>query len=125
MDVVTPSCRVFVVLDDSEFRRSLIKALDQHNFSVTFSDDGTAAVQALEESGEFRVVIVGVDVEKKVGVSALDFLQKHREKSKCGIIIIGEPNPAVRTFAPWVDETLLKPVDPQYVATRARAYCDC
>jgi len=46
------------------------------------------------------------------------------EKIRCGIII-GEPSPEIRTFAPWVDETLLRPVDPEYVARRASAYCNC
>jgi hypothetical protein len=44
---------------------------------------------------------------------------------RCGVIVIGEPDPALRTFAPWVDETLMKPVDPDYVARRAQTYCKC
>lgn len=114
-----------MVFDDGEFRRDLIRTLDKRHFSVTFAADGEAAVEALKNHDQFRVVIVGVDLETKKGLGALDFLRAHREKSRCGIIIVGEPNPAVRTFAPWVDETLLKPVDAEYIATRARGYCDC
>jgi hypothetical protein len=40
------------------------------------------------------------------------------------VIILGESNPQLRDYARIADETLLKPVDPNYVADRARTYCD-
>ena len=124
--MVQPSCPALLILDDDAFRRSLIKTLDQKHFAVTFSSDGDAAVSMLEsERRAFHVAVIGLDVEKSIGIKALDYLKTHREKIRCGIIIISEPSPQVRTFAPWVDETLLRPVDPDYVATRARTYCNC
>ena len=124
--MVEPSCPALVILDDDAFRRSLIKTLDEKHFTVTFSEDGDGVIEMLEkERRAFHVVMLGLDVEKKRGMIALEYLRQHREKIRCGIIVIGEPNPAIRTHAPWVDETLLKPVDPDYVATRARTYCNC
>ena len=121
--MVEPSCPILVVLDDGDFRKSLIKALDERNFTVTFTPDGETAVGVLRERQDFRVAIVGLDLQKKVGLESLEFLRQHHQAMNCRVLIIGEPNPALRTFAPWAEETLRKPVDPQYVATRARAYC--
>ena len=122
--MVRPSCPVLLVHDDDAFRKKLIATLDQHNFPVTFSTDGAEAVDHLK-ARTFSVVILGVNLGNRRGATALDFLRDHREAVKCGVILLGDPDPNIRTFAPWADETLLKPVDAAYVATRARAYCDC
>lgn len=121
---VTPSCPVLVIHDDDAFRKSLIAALDEKHFTVTFAPDGEEAVGLLQER-IYNVIVVGLDLTSRRGAKALEFLASHRQQSKCGVMILGEPNPALRTFAPWVDETLMKPVDPGYVADRARAYCHC
>jgi ActR/RegA family two-component response regulator len=124
--MVEPSCPAFVILDDDPFRRSLIKTLDERHFTVTFSVDGEDAVDVLRKSHQnFKVVLLGLDLRTNKGVTALDYLRDHREHVHCGVIIIGEPNPQIRTYAPWADETLLKPVDPDYVVTRAKTYCNC
>ncbi len=124
--MVEPSCPALVILDDDSFRRSLIRTLDEKHFSVTFSTDGDDAVKMLENNHRgFKVVLLGLDLKSGTGMKALAYLRDHRELVKCGIIIIGEPNPEIRTYAPWADETLLKPVDPDYVARRARTYCSC
>ncbi len=120
---VTPSCPILVVHDDDAFRRALIATLDQKHFTVTFSADGDDALKLLE-GRSFRVVLVGVNLTEEKGLTALAFLRDHRQRIKCGVIILGEPNPDLRTYAPWADETLLKPVDPAYVADRARTYCN-
>lgn len=122
--MVQPSCPALIIHDDDAFRRNLIATLDQHNFTVTFATDGDGAIRILEDR-TFRVVIIGVELKSKKGVATLDFLRDHRERVRCGVMILGEPDPNIRTYAPWADETLLKPVDPKYVATRARAYCAC
>ena len=124
--MVEPSCQALVILDDDEFRRTLIRTLDQQQFSVTFSADGDEALTLLEKNHQsFKVVIVGLDLSSRRGTKALAYLREHRERIRCGLIIVGEPNPQIRTFAPWADETLLKPVDADYVAKRARTYCNC
>ena len=121
---VTPSCPACVIHEDDAFRRALIATLDERHFTVTFSIDGDDAVKLLEDRS-FSVILVGVNLAQKKGLQALAFLRDHRDRAKCGVIILGEPNPDLRTCAPWVDETLLKPVDPGYVADRARTYCNC
>ena len=121
---VSPSCNALLVHDDDEFRKRLITTLDQKHFSVTFSADGDRALKLLGER-VYEVILVGVDLKKHKGLKLLDYLRDHRENMKCGVIIIGEPDPALRTFAPWVDETLMKPVDAEYVVKRARTYCGC
>ncbi|HKO56531.1 MAG TPA: response regulator [Thermoanaerobaculia bacterium] len=120
---VTPSCPAFVVHDDDAFRKSLIATLDQKHFTVTFAPDGEEAVKLLGERS-FRVVLVSLDLSSRKGMKVLEYLQKHRA-AQCGVIILGEPHPDVRSYAQWADETLLKPVDADYVADRARTYCDC
>ena len=123
--MVQPSCPVLVSLDDDPFRKSLIRALDLKHFSVTFAADGDEAVEVLRSRAEsFKVILLGIDLEKQKGMRTVHFLREHRNGT-CGVIIIGEPTPELRTFAPWADETLMKPVDPDYVATRARTYCNC
>ena len=122
--MVRPSCPALLIHDDDDFRKKLIATLDQQNFSVTFAADGAQAIGYLRER-RFQVVLLGVNLATRRGVEALDFLREERQAVKCGLILLGDPDPEIRRFAPWADETLLKPVDPHYVATRARAYCDC
>jgi DNA-binding response OmpR family regulator len=122
--MVQPSCPALIIHEDDAFRRSLIATLDQHNFTVTFETDGRAAIDILKDRA-FRVVIIGVDLKASKGVASLEYLRDHREQVRCGVMILGEPDPRIRTYAPWANETLLKPVDAAYVATRARAYCSC
>lgn len=122
--MVTPSCPAFVIHDDDAFRKALIATLDQKHFTVTFATDGDGAVDVLRQRG-FSVILLGLNLKNRRGMTTLEFLRQHREKYRCGIIVLGDPDPALRTFAPWVDETLLKPVDADYVATRARTYCNC
>jgi DNA-binding response OmpR family regulator len=113
-----------VIHDDDAFRKALIATLDQHNFTVTFSADGDGAVDLLRNR-KFNVILLGVNLATRNGIRALDYLREAKADIGCGVLILGDPDPQIRTYAPWADETLLKPVDPQYVATRARTYCDC
>ena len=122
--MVRPSCPALVVHDDDAFRKSLIATLDQHNFTVTFAIDGEGAVDLLRKR-KFNVILLGVNLATRNGLRALDYLRDAKESIGCGVLILGDPDPQIRTYAPWADETLLKPVDPAYVATRARTYCDC
>lgn len=122
--MVRPSCPALVIHDDDAFRKALIATLDQHNFTVTFDVDGDAAVDLLRKR-KFSVVLLGLNLAKERGMRALDYLRQAKKSIGCGVLILGDPDPKLRTWAPWADETLLKPVDPAYVATRARTYCDC
>ena len=122
--MIEPSCPAFVIHDDDAFRRKLIATLDARHFSVTYAPDGDEAITLLQ-TRRFRVVMLSLDLSSGRGIRALDYIRDHREGSLCGVLILGEPDPRIRTFAPWADETLMKPVDPAYVAQRARAYCNC
>jgi DNA-binding response OmpR family regulator len=121
--MIQPSCPALLVLDDDAFRKSLIATMDQQHFMVTSVDENQFAAEL--ERRKYRVIVVGLDLSDNKGASALEFLKEHREISRCGVIIVGESDPRIRSYAPWADETLMKPVDPQYLATRARAYCGC
>lgn len=122
--MIQPSCPAFVIHDDDAFRRELIKTLDTNHFAVTFAPDGDGAIDILRER-KFSVIVVGVNLTTGAGVKSVDYLRDHRESIGCGVIILGDPDPRIRTCAPWADETLLKPADPAHVATRARTYCGC
>ena len=113
-----------IVHDDDEFRKKLIATLDQEHFAVTYAADGAAALEIMKKR-RFTVIMLGLNIAAKKGTTTLDYLREHRESVGCGVLILGDSDPALRTFAPWADETLVKPVDPSYVATRARAYCRC
>jgi DNA-binding response OmpR family regulator len=121
--MVRPSCPALVVHEDDAFRKSLIAMLDQHHFTVTFTTDGDGAVELLGER-KFRVVIVELNLETKNGTRTLDRLRAPKNARDYAVIVIGDPDPRLRQYAPWADETLLKPVDPRYVATRALSYCE-
>jgi len=112
-----------VVHDDDAFRKALIKSLDRKHFTVTFSADGDDAVRLLRER-RFLVVVVGVDVAAKKGLVALDYVRSNRAALDASVIILGKPNPELRNHARDADETLLEPVDPDYVAERAWTYCN-
>jgi CheY-like chemotaxis protein len=123
---VQPSCPALVIHDDDAFRKALIAKLDENNFTVTFSADGEDVVNVLETRAEqFRVILVGIDMRRNARGRSLEFLRDNRKRVRCGIILLGEPDPALRTFAPWADETLMKPVDPEYIVKRALVYCNC
>jgi len=121
--MVRPSCPALVIHDDDAFRKALIATLDQHNFTVTFSTDGDGAVDLLRNR-KFSVILLGVNLATQNGLRALEYLREAKKSIGCGVLILGDPDPHIRTYAPWADETLLKPVDPAYVATRAHTYCD-
>jgi DNA-binding response OmpR family regulator len=122
--MVRPSCPALVIHDDDAFRKKLIATLDQHNFTVTFSADGDDAVDLLANR-TFSVVILGVNLVNGAGLRVLEQLRSLKQNIRCGVIILGDPDPRIRDYAPWADETLLKPVDAQYVVARAQSYCDC
>jgi DNA-binding response OmpR family regulator len=122
--MVRPSCPALVIHDDDAFRKTLIATLDQHHFTVTISADGDGALDLLRKR-RFSVILLGLNLATRNGMSALDYLRESKESLGCGVLILGDPHPQLRTFTPWADETLLKPVDAAYVATRARTYCDC
>ena len=120
--MVRPSCPALVVHEDDAFRKSLIATLDQQNFTVTFASDAEAV--DILKTRKFTVVLVGVNLARNTGLQSLDFLRSSKEKLGCGVLILGDPDPRIRAYAPWADETLLKPVDAAYVVSRARVYCE-
>ncbi|HEX7153471.1 MAG TPA: response regulator [Thermoanaerobaculia bacterium] len=113
-----------MIHEDDAFRRTLITALDRHGFTVTYAAPDEA-MSLLTTARKFRVIILGLDLKSERGVNMLEQLRTHRDVASCGVMILGDPDPAVRTIAPWADETLMKPVDVDYLAKRARSYCSC
>ena len=120
--MVSPSCPALVIHDDDAFRKSLIATLDEKHFTVTVRDHGAGALEALK-AREFRVILLSLDLNRKKGLEALDYIGANREAVRGHLIIIGEPNPQLRAHAKAADETLIKPVDAKYVVERARTYC--
>jgi len=118
--MISPSCPALVIHDDDAFRKSLIAALDERHFTVTFSDDRDA-VRLLGER-RYRIVLLGVNLKARKGLDVLEHLSS-RDRKATSLIILGEPDPELRTYGKSADETLLKPVDAVYVAERARVYC--
>lgn len=119
---VAPSCPALVVHDDDTFRRSLIASLDQRHFTVTYTPDGDDAIKVLRER-PFEIILLGIDLTRQRGTQTLEYLRANRAEVAARVIFVGEPDPALRDYARLADETLLKPVDPNYVAERARVYC--
>jgi DNA-binding response OmpR family regulator len=120
--LIAPSCPVLVVHDDGAFRRALIAALDRNHFTVTVHGDGAEAIRTLQER-PYRMVVLGLDVRSGRGRIVLDFLRENRQRLGCGLLLVADPDPALRESAGLADETLMKPVDAEYVARRARIYC--
>ena len=119
-----PSCPILVIHEDDAWRKSLIAALDERHFTVTYMSDGDAAIAVLKEHRRFRVMVIGVDLHSGVGTKSLDWLRANAtEINGAAVIVVGDPNPELRTAARSADETLLRPVDPAWVAERARTYC--
>jgi DNA-binding response OmpR family regulator len=121
--MVRPSCPALVIHDDDAFRKALIATLDQQHFTVTVATDGDRAVDLLR-TRKFRVILLGLNLSTNNGMQSLDSLRAVRDGGDCRVIVIGDPDPELRTRVPWADETLLKPVDPAYVAQRANTYCN-
>ena len=109
-------------MDDDEFRRRLIVALDQRHFSVSFFADGESAFKVFQEK-RFQVVILALDIASGKGVDTLKRFGEPCKQSRAALVVLGEPHPDLRMHAHCAKETLLRPVDAVYVAERARAYC--
>ena len=122
--MIQPSCPVLVVHTDDGFRKALIVALDQEHFAVTVASDSDQALELLA-TRTFNVVIIGLNLTTGLGTRSLAYLETKRDPAKCGVLVLGDSDPEIKKYAPWVDETLLKPVDAAYVAKRARTYCNC
>ena len=122
--MVRPSCPALVIHDDDPFRKALIAALDQQHFTVTVETDGDGALDVLRNR-KFNVVLLGVNLAGQRGMRSVEFLRGAGKSIGCGVLVLGDPDPNLRTLVPWANETFLKPVDATYVATRARTYCDC
>jgi len=120
---VSPSCPILVIHDDDAFRKALIKSLDRSHFAVTYTADGDAIRHLEKPERPFQVIILSVDVTSGRGMQALRFLTEHRNGTNAKLIVLGEAGPELRKHAAIAEETLLKPVDPDYVAGRARVYC--
>jgi len=121
---VSPSCPLLLIHDDDAFRKALIASLDRKHFAVTFTSDNDALRHLEHPERAFVVIVLAVDVASGRGMKALEFLRDdHPHLNGAHLIVLGDPNPDLRTHAAIADETLLKPVDPEYVADRARAYC--
>jgi CheY-like chemotaxis protein len=111
-DMLQPSCPVLVVLKDDSFRKALIASLDLKHFAVTVAVDGDETVELLRnKQSTFKLILLGIDLQNRKGMHSVQYLREHRDGT-CGVILIGDPTPELRTFAPWADETLMKPVDP-------------
>jgi DNA-binding NtrC family response regulator len=120
--MVSPSCPALVIHEDDAFRKSLIATLDQKHFTVTVRDHGDGALEALK-SRAFQVVLLSLDLNSRKGLDVLDYIAANRDSITARLIIIGEPNAALRTHSKGADETLIRPVSADYVAQRARTYC--
>jgi DNA-binding response OmpR family regulator len=94
--MIAPSCPALVIHDDDAFRKSLIAALDQRHFTVTFSIDGDNALELLR-ARNFRIVLLGIDLKSKKGLSALEMLRS-RDRKATSVIIVGDPDPELRTY---------------------------
>lgn len=119
---VTPSCPILIIHPDNAFRRKLIAELDQRHFTVTYTANGDEALEVLR-SKPFRVIVLWIDLGNGGRESVVDYVRDHRRELGATVIVLGEPNPDLRAVARFADETLLKPVDPVYVAERAKVYC--
>lgn len=120
---IAPSCPALLIHDDDPYRQSLIARLDQKHFTVTFVANSADAIEAIEQRA-YKVILISVDLKRKRGLDVLHYLRQRRAAlNGTAIIILGDPDPELRTYASVADETLLKPVDPTYVVTRAQAYC--
>ncbi|MEO6260090.1 MAG: response regulator [Thermoanaerobaculia bacterium] len=119
----SPSCHILVVHDDDAFRKQLVRTLDQHHFSVTFTADGIEALAYLEER-VFSVVVVYVDVRGPQNLNVLEALRERRSGTGGeAVIVLAPPSEEVRELARFADETMMIPVDAEHLTARARTYC--
>src|SRR5215212_8914288 len=93
--MVSPSCPALVIHDNDAFRRSLIATLDQKHFTVTFSEHGDGALEAIK-ARSFQVILLSLDLNRQKGLDVLEYIGAHRDAVSARLIIIGEPNPDLR-----------------------------
>jgi DNA-binding response OmpR family regulator len=119
---IAPSCPILIIHDDDPFRRQLVKALDQRHFTVTMEEDGAGAIAAIGERS-YPVILLGLSQGSGRGTEALRHIRDNRAAIEAKLIIVADGHPELRQYARDADEFLIRPVDPTYVANRARAYC--
>ena len=120
------SGRVLVVDDEPLMRAIFRRSLQSAGFDVVVAEDGPDGLQKLRQDPEIRIVLLDLNMPTMDG---REFREEQRNdpqlKDVPTVIVTGEPLARLVESELHATEYLLKPVDPQYVATRARAYCDC
>lgn len=119
---VSPSYPILVVADDDRFRKELIRALDERHFSVTFTADPNDALRLLERKA-FSVIVLSIDARGRKNLELLERLRERSVESDEAVLVLAPPSPELREMARFADETLMTPVDADYLARRAQTYC--
>lgn len=112
--------RVLVVDDERMVRQLLSRVLREHGFETREASDGAAAVESLREH-EFDVVVSDIAMPGLDGISLLKEIRR-RDLDLPVILVTGDPtaDTAIRALRFGALNYLLKPVDPETLASEAR-----
>lgn len=69
--------KVLIVDDDQESRQLLSEVLEGSGYSVGAVGDGSAAREALDRDGGYRIVIADLHMPKETGLDLLKHLRQH------------------------------------------------
>ena len=113
MQPATGAARVLVVDDEPEMGEYLQMSLQCHGFSVDNAQDGQDALQILEQSGDFSLVLMDVMLPRMNGIETLRQLRnspRHRTLPVIMVSGVSSTNTVVEAMKSGATDFLVKPV---------------
>ena len=113
------------MVDDDPASRFLVGALlERGGFSVSEHAGGASALEALNESSEYALMVLDLDMPEMHGREVLAAVRGRAETATLPVIILTaslEEGADIELIEAGADDYLQKPVDPHRLLTRVKA----
>ena len=113
MSLIDSPKRALVVDDDEPIRTMLAKVVERQNLTVDTARDGAEAIERIDESDGYALIILDLMMPKVDGFAVLRYMQQHHpDMVRCTIIASAVPeNEILKKFDGGVFRIHAKPFD--------------
>lgn len=113
-----------LIVDDSKFMRSFIRAqTEKLSFQTEQAADGVEALEKLNGSAPFDIVLIDWDMPVMDGIELLKVVRERREYDSMKVLMVtartGQAE-VVEALAKGADEYLMKPITPAMLTDKLR-----
>ncbi len=116
---------LLLVDDEPVNRRILISMLLAENFRITEAEDGPTALQLLERSGPFDLVLLDLMMPRMTGYEACKRIRELHPAHELPVLILtakDQPEDLVRGFENGANDYLIKPINKVELLARVRMH---